>query len=120
MTEQINAVVSVAARRLITIDAVAQRASEFRGQRRKEMNDLHDYLRAYWAYVSAGIGWPRALKFIAIWLAMMFLPLGAKTLVQLPEWAAIAWMVGWAMLGNVFAPYGMWKQNRIQIASMRQ
>jgi hypothetical protein len=50
----------------------------------------------------------------------MFVPLGAKTLVQLPEWAAISWMVGWATLGYIFAPYGMWKQHQAQIASLAQ
>jgi hypothetical protein len=29
-------------------------------------------------------------------------------------------MVGWALLGYVFAPYGMWKHHRAQIASLNQ
>jgi hypothetical protein len=40
----------------------------------------------------------------------MFVPLGVRAIVQFPDWAAITWMVSWASLGYVFAPYGMWKQ----------
>ena len=47
-----------------------------------------------------------------VWLAGMFAPLGAKTLVQLPNWVAITWMIGWALLGYIFAPYGMWEAQR--------
>jgi hypothetical protein len=47
-----------------------------------------------------------------VWLAGMFAPLGAKTLVQLPNWVAITWMIGWALLGYIFAPYKMWEAQR--------
>jgi hypothetical protein len=40
--------------------------------------------------------------------------------VQLPEWAAITWMISWASLGYIFAPYGMWKHHRAQTASSDQ
>jgi hypothetical protein len=85
-----------------------------------QMRDLGEYLRAYVAYVSANLGWGKALRFVLVWLAGMFLPLAARTLVQLPEWVAMTWMVGWALLGYVFAPYGMWKHHRAQIASSIQ
>jgi hypothetical protein len=44
----------------------------------------------------------------------MFVPLWAKAFVQLPTWLSITWMVAWALLGYVFAPYGMWKHHRAQ------
>jgi hypothetical protein len=50
----------------------------------------------------------------------MFAPLWAKTLMQLPNWVATTWMIGWALLGYIFAPYGMWKHHRTQIASPDQ
>jgi hypothetical protein len=84
------------------------------------MQDLGEYLRAYWTYVSTNVGWSKALSFALLWLAGMFVPLGARTLVQLPDWLAITWMVGWALLGYVFAPYGMWKHHRAQITSLNQ
>ena len=84
------------------------------------MQNLGEYLRAYWTYVSTNVGWGKALGFALLWLAGMFVPLGARTLVQLPDWLAITWMVGWALLGYVFAPYGMWKHHRAQIASLNQ
>ena len=74
------------------------------------MRDFGEYLRAYWAYVSTNLGWGKALMVALVWLAGMFAPLGAKTLVQLPNWVAITWMIGWALLGYIFAPYGMWKE----------
>jgi hypothetical protein len=85
-----------------------------------QMRDLGEYLRAYVAYVSANLGWGKALRFVLVWLAGMFLPLGARTLLQLPEWVAMTWMIGWALLGYIFAPYGMWKHHRAQIASSIQ
>ena len=85
-----------------------------------QMRDLGEYLRAYVAYVSANLGWGKALRFVLVWLAGMFLPLGARTLVQLPEWVPMTWMIGWALLGYIFAPYGMWKHHRAQIASSIQ
>ena len=84
------------------------------------MRDFGEYLRAYWAYVSTNLGWGKALMVALVWLAGMFAPLGAKTLVQLPNWVAITWMIGWALLGYIFAPYGMWKQHRAHIASLSQ
>ena len=84
------------------------------------MQNLGEYLRAYWTYVSTNVGWGKALGLALLWLAGMFVPLGARTLVQLPDWLAITWMVGWALLGYVFAPYGMWKHHRAQIASLNQ
>ncbi|MCA1453896.1 hypothetical protein I6F35_11800 [Bradyrhizobium sp. BRP22] len=81
----------------------------------EEMRDLGEYLRAYWTYISNNLGWGKALRFALVWLAGMFLPLFARTWVQLPEWLAIAWMICWALLGYVFAPYGMWKHHRAQI-----
>jgi hypothetical protein len=55
-----------------------------------------------------------------VWLAGMFAPLWAKAFVQLPTWVAITWMICWALLGYVFAPYGMWKHHRTQIPSSPQ
>jgi hypothetical protein len=84
------------------------------------MRDFGEYLRAYRAYVSTNLGWGRALVVALLWLAGMFAPLAAKTLVQLPNWIAVVWMIGWALFGYVFAPYGMWKHYRAQIASLSQ
>jgi hypothetical protein len=76
------------------------------------MRDLGEYLRAYWTYVSTHLGWGKALMVALMWLAGMFAPLVAKTVVQLPNWIAITWMIAWALLGYIFAPYGMWKAQR--------
>ena len=84
------------------------------------MRDIGEYLRAYWTYVSTGLGWGKGLKFVVLLLAGMFAPFGARTLVQLPDWLAITWMGSWALLSNIFAPYGMWKQHRAQIESLSQ
>ncbi len=84
------------------------------------MRDFGEYLRAYRAYVSANLGWRKALLGALVWLAGMFAPLWAKAFVQLPNWAAITWMIGWALLGYIFAPYGMWKHHRTQIPSSGQ
>jgi hypothetical protein len=84
------------------------------------MRDLGEYLRAYRAYVSANLGWGKALSVVLVWLAGMFAPLVAKTLLELPNWAAMTWMIVWAVLGYIFAPYGMWKHHRAQIASSSQ
>src|SRR5262245_23251023 len=85
----------------------------------QHMRDFGEYLRAYWAYVSTSPGWGKALLGAIVWLAGMFAPLGAKTflLVDLPTWLMITWMLAWAILGYVFAPYGMWKHHRARIAS---
>jgi hypothetical protein len=85
---------------------------------RRKIGDLGEYLRAYRAYVSASVGWGKALFVIVIWLSGIFAPLGAKTFIfELPNWLAIVWMVGWSFLGYIFAPYGMWKYHRAQIGS---
>jgi hypothetical protein len=36
-----------------------------------------------------------------IWLAGMFMPLGARTLVELPNSLVITWMIVWAVLGYI-------------------
>jgi hypothetical protein len=84
------------------------------------MRDLGEYLRAYRAYVSSNLGWGKALTVALVWLAGMFVPLAAKALLELPNWAAITWMIVWALLGYIFAPYGMWKHHRTQIVSLNQ
>src|SRR5262249_37351730 len=63
------------------------------------------------------LGWGKALSVALVWLAGMFAPLVAKTLFELPNWVAMTWMIVWALLGYIFAPYGMWKHHRTQIAS---
>jgi hypothetical protein len=84
------------------------------------MRDLVEYLRAYRAYVAANLGWRKTLAVALVWLAGMFAPLVASTLIELPYWAPISWMIGWACLGYNFAPYGMWKHHRKQIADLQQ
>jgi hypothetical protein len=84
------------------------------------MEDFGEYLRAYRDYVSTNLGWGKALRFAVVWLAGMFAPLAAKTLVEFPLWAAITWMIVWALLGYIFAPYGMWKHHRTRIASLNR
>ena len=79
-----------------------------------QMRDLGEYLRAYVAFVSANLGWGKALRFVLVWLAGMFVPLAAGTLVQLPQWVAMTWMVGWALLGYIFAPCGNTTVRRLQ------
>jgi hypothetical protein len=78
------------------------------------MRDFGEYLRAYKNYVWANLGWRKALSAALVWLAGMLVPLLAKAFVQLPYWMTIAWMIGWALLGNIIAPYGMWKHQRTQ------
>jgi hypothetical protein len=72
--------------------------------------DLH-LLRLYEALKD------KALKFVVMWFAGMFVPLAAKTLMPLPQWAAMIWMIVWALLGYIFAPYGLWKHHRAQTTS---
>ena len=81
------------------------------------MRDFAEYLRAYRTYVAANLGWRKALMGVIVWVAGISVPLWAKAFVQLPEWVPITWMIGWASLGYIFAPYGMWKHQRTQIAS---
>ena len=84
------------------------------------MRDFGEYLRAYRAYVSTNLGWGKALMVALVWLAGMFVPLAAKALLELPNWVSITWMIVWALLGYIFAPYGMWKHHRTQIVSLSQ
>lgn len=86
------------------------------------MREFGEYLRAYRAYVSTSLGWGRALLGAIVWAAGMFAPLAAKAidLVQMPSWFMIAWMLVWALVSYVFAPYGMWKHNRAQSAGVSQ
>jgi len=84
------------------------------------MRDIPEYLRAYRVYVATKLGWGKAFGFALVWLAVMFIPLGLRALVQFPTWVAITWMIIWASLGYVFAPYGMWRHNRAQIANPGQ
>jgi hypothetical protein len=84
------------------------------------MRDFGEYLRAYLAYVSANLGWGKALGFALVWVAGMFAPVAAKTLVELPGWLVIIWMIGWALFGYIFTPYGMWRHHRAEIANLRQ
>ncbi|MBX9843183.1 MAG: hypothetical protein K2Z80_15380 [Xanthobacteraceae bacterium] len=81
------------------------------------MRDIGEYLRAYRAYVLANLGWGKALMLALAWISAMFVPLAARTFVELPIWLSITWMVAWALLGYVFAPYGMWKHHRAQSAN---
>jgi hypothetical protein len=78
------------------------------------MQDLVEYLKAYRAYVSANLAWGAVLRLATVWLAGMCPPLVLKALVSLPTWAAGLWMIVWALLGYVFGPYGMWKNQRAQ------
>ncbi|HXX07158.1 MAG TPA: hypothetical protein VEJ43_03700 [Pseudolabrys sp.] len=84
------------------------------------MRDFAEYLRAYRAYVSANLGWSKFLSSAIVWLAGMFAPLLAKSLIELPNWLAFTWMIGWAFIGYIFAPYGMWKHHRAQVANLKQ
>ena len=81
------------------------------------MRDVGEYLRAYRAYVAAKLGWRKAFTAALGWLAGMFAPLIARTFVEFPTWLAVTWMIGWSLLGYIFAPYGMWKHSRAQTAS---
>ena len=76
------------------------------------MRDFVEYLRAYRAYVLANLGWGKALSVALVWLAGMFAPLVAKTLFELPNWVAVTWMIVWAFLGYIFAPYGVETSSR--------
>jgi hypothetical protein len=82
------------------------------------ISDLRDYLREYWTHVSQSFG-RKALVASAVWLVGMFAPLGMKTVVVLPEWAAMTWMISWALLGYLFAPYGIWKAQRKKIEELQ-
>ena len=78
------------------------------------MQDVREYLRAYWAYVSTSLGWKKSLTVALVWVVGMFAPLWIKTFAELPNWIGITWMFSWSLLSIVFAPYGMWKKQRAQ------
>jgi len=82
------------------------------------MSEIQDYLREYWTHVSQSLG-RKALVASAIWLVGMFAPLGVRTFVTLPEWAAVTWMISWAALGYLFAPFGIWKAQRKKIEELQ-
>ena len=84
------------------------------------MQNFGEYLRAYRDYVLANLGWRKALMVTLVWLAGMLAPVWAKTFVELPNWVAMMWMIGWALLGYIFTPYGMWKHHRAETANLRQ
>ena len=54
-----------------------------------------------------------------LWFLGMFAPLGLKTIVDLPQWAAVTWMIGWAAVGYLFAPFGLWKTQRKKIVELQ-
>jgi hypothetical protein len=82
----------------------------------EQMRDVVEYLRAYRGYISANLGWGKALRFVGVWIAGMFVPWASKTLFELPNWVAVTWMIVWAFLGYIFAPYGMWKTSSLKSA----
>jgi hypothetical protein len=90
------------------------------GVGKQAMHDFGEYLRAYWAYVSTSLGLGKALAVALMWVAGIFIPLGAKTFLQLPRWSMLAWMAGWGLLSYICAPFGMWRHPRAQIASLSQ
>jgi hypothetical protein len=90
------------------------------GGAKQVMHDFGEYLRAYWVYVSTSLGLGKALAVALMWVAGIFIPLGAKTFLQSPSWLMLAWMAGWGLLSCICAPFGMWKQHRAQIASLSQ
>ena len=55
----------------------------------------------------------------SLWLVGMFAPLGLKTIVNFPQWAAVTWMISWATLGYLFAPYGLWKAQQKKIEELQ-
>ena len=81
---------------------------------REWVREFHEYLRAPRAYVSASLGWGRAVMAAFLWLAAALV---LRAIVELPTWIAIAWMVGCALLSYVVAPFGMWRHQRAQIES---
>jgi len=84
------------------------------------MHDFREYMRAYWVYVSTSMGLGKALAIAMMWVAGIFIPLGAKTFLQLPSWLMLGWMAGRALLSYICAPFGMWKHHRAQIASLSE
>jgi len=79
------------------------------------VQNFREYLRAYRTYVSANLGWRKALLMTFGGVAGIFAPLIISTyFFELPRWLAFGWMAGWSVFGYVFAPYGMWKHHRAQ------
>jgi hypothetical protein len=83
------------------------------------LSDLQNYLQEYWKHVSQSFGWGKALVTSVLWFVGMFAPLSMRTIVTVPEWAAVAWMASWAALGYLFAPYSMWKAQRRKIEDLQ-
>ena len=81
------------------------------------LRDLRDYLREYWGHASQSFG--RKVLMACLWFAGMFIPLGLKTIVELPQRAAVTWMIGWAAVGYLFAPFGLWKTQRKKITELQ-
>ena len=69
------------------------------------------------AHCAVAASFPEITKGLG-WLAGLFVPLVAKTLVQVPDWAPITWMIGWSLFGYILAPYGLWKHNRAEVARL--
>ena len=86
------------------------------GGAKQVMHDFREYLRAYWVYVSTSVGLGKASAVALMWVAGIFVPLGANTFLPLPVWLRLAWMAGWGLLSYICAPFGMWKHHRAQIA----
>ena len=86
------------------------------GGARQVIRDFREYLRAYWVYVSTSVGLGKASAVALMWVAGIFVPLGANTFLPLPVWLRLAWMAGWGLLSYICAPFGMWKHHRAQIA----
>lgn len=81
------------------------------------LSDLRNYLREYWRHASQSFG--RKALMASLWIVGMFLPLGLKTIVSFPQWAAVTWMISWAALGYLFAPYGLWKTQQKKIEELQ-
>ena len=95
---------------------IAQKVVVITGGANQAMHDFGEYLQAYWVYVSTGVGLGKASAVALMWVAGIFVPLGANTLLPLPVWVRLAWMAGWGLLSYICAPFGMWKHHRAQIA----
>lgn len=80
------------------------------------MRDFGEYLRAYWAYVLANLGWGKALS-IALVAGRDVCTTRRKDVARAAE---LGGMIVWAVLGYIFAPYGMWKHHRAQLADVSQ
>ena len=81
------------------------------------LSDLRDYLREYWGHASQSFG--RKAFMACLWFARDVCPLGLKTIVDVPQWAAVTWMISWAAVGYLFAPFGLWKTQRKKITELQ-